>query len=540
MPQPLKQTWIGKISTLIFPEDTATRLTPAGRAALRRWVKQMLIVSLGGILFLTLFPFNFDFTNLWERLASGYSLSPQSPQTGFIRDFVANIFFFMPLGFCIAYLRLSRNQRPLTSLLIAAGLSALVSFTVETLQIYLFSRFSSMSDLVSNSIGGAAGWWLGHYYGERLLLATLRLLRRFVSPGWAGICAVLIAAHLLNMIHTTITLPDSLRISDWNPNYALLIGNEQVGRRGWRGTIYSVEICNQAVSPEAVERLYRNGNHMAALGILPLISFHFEANGTNPSPAAVDTLEMIWKGAGVPDSVTGGLVLDGSRWLESSKPATELTRAIEQTGRMTLSAVVAPADTLQGGPVRIVSLSRDFFQRNFTLGQHLSHLYFRLRTPLSGRNGTNPQLIVPGIFSPGQPLHLALTYDGSEIVLYRNGVRHPRSLRMIPEMAYFSRRTTLIGDVPESYLLLYDIAVCFPVGLLLVFVMAGLGFDRKSYALRLTLLALLLVLCYELIRSSILGAPLELPGIFLRAAIILLTYSLFRFPPYVDEISHCG
>lgn len=181
MPKPLKQTWIDKISTLVFPHNTAADLTPAERALLRRRVKQMLIVSLGGIFFLTLFPFNFDFADFWDRLASGYSLSPPSPQSALIRDFIANIFFFMPLGFCIAYLRRSRNRPALTALPIAAGLAALVSFTVETLQIYLLSRFSSMSDLVSNSIGGIAGWWLGHYHGERLLLAALRLLRRFVS-----------------------------------------------------------------------------------------------------------------------------------------------------------------------------------------------------------------------------------------------------------------------------------------------------------------------------------------------------------------------
>lgn len=388
-----------------------------------------------------------------------------------------------------------------------------------------------MSDLVSNSLGGAAGWWLGRYYGERLLLAALRLLRRFVSPRWAGISAILIAAHLLNMIHTTLILPDRLRISDWDPDYALLIGNEQVGRRGWRGTVYSVEICDRAVSPKEAERLYRNGNRMAELGILPLTSFHFDPNGMNPAPAAVDTLEMLWKGAGAPDSSAGGLVLDGRRWLESNEPAAELTRAIERSGRMTLSAVVAPADTLQGGPVRIVSLSRDFFQRNFTLGQHLSQLYFRLRTPLSGRNGTNPQLIVPGIFSPGEPLHLVLSYDGSEIALYCNGFRHPRSLRMIPEMAFFSSRTTLIGDVPESYRLLYDIAIFFPVGLLLVFVSAGLEITRKKAALVFVPAILLLVAGYSLITGYLREIPPELPDIFLKAAITLLAYRLFRLPP---------
>ena len=48
---------------------------------------------------------------------------------------------------------------------------------------------------------------------------------------------------------------------------------------------------------------------------------------------------------------------------------------------------MTPGNTAQTGPARIVSLSADTGAQNFTLGQEGSDIEFRLRTPVSGRNG---------------------------------------------------------------------------------------------------------------------------------------------------------
>jgi hypothetical protein len=77
----------------------------------------------------------------------------------------------------------------------------------------------------------------------------------------------------------------------------------------------------------------------------------------------------------------------------------------------------------QAGPARIITYSRDGYQRNFTLGQVGNSLTFRLRTPASGVNGTQPALFSGPVLSANQPTFVAAVYDGRFSALYVNGKR---------------------------------------------------------------------------------------------------------------------
>lgn len=71
-------------------------------------------------------------------------------------DFTLNAFSYFPLGFLLAYLL--RNRWPAINLLLLTTLAGLsLSLGMEYAQMYLPSRVSSNSDLLSNSMGTLAG-----------------------------------------------------------------------------------------------------------------------------------------------------------------------------------------------------------------------------------------------------------------------------------------------------------------------------------------------------------------------------------------------
>lgn len=86
------------------------------------------------------------------------------------RDVFANIALFIPFGFLAGMLAMIRRVRPARSgsVITAAGL--LFSLGIEALQSFVPGRFSSLSDVVSNTAGAFIGW--------ALLLLILRTMRR--------------------------------------------------------------------------------------------------------------------------------------------------------------------------------------------------------------------------------------------------------------------------------------------------------------------------------------------------------------------------
>ena len=92
----------------------------------------------------------------------------------------------------------------------------------------------------------------------------------------------------------------------------------------------------------------------------------------------------------------GGLVFEGAGIAVSAEPPAKLIEACRRSGEITIEAWIAPANTTQGGPARIVSLSADPYRRNFTLGQEGERYEVRLRTTRTGENGLNPALATRG------------------------------------------------------------------------------------------------------------------------------------------------
>lgn len=91
----------------------------------------------------------------------------ESPTTFFrqhilVRDIVANVLLFLPLGYFFTAVVSQKRQRLIFTFLGAVGIGCALSLTVETLQAFMPGRYSSLSDVLSNTAGTVFGVFFFH------------------------------------------------------------------------------------------------------------------------------------------------------------------------------------------------------------------------------------------------------------------------------------------------------------------------------------------------------------------------------------------
>jgi glycopeptide antibiotics resistance protein len=97
--------------------------------------------------------------------------SPPHAQRGYLRDIplgrrlvadvALNVAIFVPIGWGV-------RRAGSTSLLAAVVLAAAFSLGMETIQAWLPNRYSSLADVLANTLGATAGAWLESRYSHRL------------------------------------------------------------------------------------------------------------------------------------------------------------------------------------------------------------------------------------------------------------------------------------------------------------------------------------------------------------------------------------
>jgi|SRR5579875_155121 len=137
------------------------------------WSNWILFASVAGILLLTLYPFRFDLARTPAGGGNPFLLGDSHTPKGAVGS-VLNVLLFIPFGFGLSEKLRACGLSRKTTVLLALGSGAAFSYVVEFLQIYIPSRDSGWSDVLTNSAGSVVGFFLFEILGA----AILRILSR--------------------------------------------------------------------------------------------------------------------------------------------------------------------------------------------------------------------------------------------------------------------------------------------------------------------------------------------------------------------------
>ncbi len=501
---------------------------------LDRFVNKFLapLALIGGlllILWMTLWAFHFRYYPLnFRRYFGGFLYYPSS-----FLDFPLNIILFMPFGFGLASMleqaRLSR--RTVFYSIFLAGF--LLTWFVETLQFFLPGRTPNVADLVANTLGALLGWGCYRLWQNRPVIIN-ETIPALSKPRYLmlGLTVYLIILGSLGLL-----LRERARIGEWRPPFPLLIGNEQTGNRAWEGTVKDLVILDRALVPAAVEA-FLLGDQTIVYANSALVAHYPLDDSAALSDQAGNLPDLEWKGYTAITAADDIPSLNGRNWLKSESPAAYLTGKLQESSQFTIILSIATYSLEQGGPARIVSVSASPFFRNLTLGQEDHALVARVRTPLTGFNGTFPELKILDQFNDFGTHQLVVTYDGLGLAVYSDQAQSVQKVDIVPAAALFytlydpfARTVALTPMVSRILMVLFYLLAFIPVGIIMALLVAQIPsrVDRLIFlALGITVPALIL----EAILTAPIGFQLRLVNVMLSAAITVTTFLILASPAH--------
>src|SRR5271156_757655 len=206
------------------------------------WSNRFLIAAIVGILFLTLFPFRFDFHSKLLGNSSPFFLGSGMKTSGFSDAFL-NVLLFVPLGFGFAEKLRERRISRMTTFFCVWATGAIFSYAIEITQIYIPMRDSGWEDVITNSTGAIVGFFLYELVGTLTIDFLSRweiLLRSWLTPRRT---AVLLPVYFLFWFAISAILQKQTRPSNWEQECLLVVGNEASGRDPWQGRVQKLQIA---------------------------------------------------------------------------------------------------------------------------------------------------------------------------------------------------------------------------------------------------------------------------------------------------------
>ena len=370
-------------------------------------IRTAMAVYLIYLLVLTLQPFVFSSFWLRERLSYGSSYFLEYIFYVKILDVLNNVLLFLPLGILLYLLFEHRGGRTRGRLFGGIVFSLFLSGGIEVSQLFL-DRSPSVIDLLSNVGGMVVGFYgVQKWTWVRRLIATiLRRLRmfsvRFLMASVYG--AVLLVFWLL---------PAGLNdLGTWDGSFPFLVGNEETMNRPWDGEVFLVAIYDRALRPSEVQKLYASGltEKRSMSGLVTLYTFEEGSGDTVYDVSGRDEpLNLVGSRIRWMEGGRGIDVVEGNR-LRSRGSGEKIVRALKETSQFTMEVWLRPGNLTQSGPARIVSLSDSPDRRNFTLGQSGQDIHFRVRTRLTGPNGSWIHLKAGDVLRKRRIYHLVATF----------------------------------------------------------------------------------------------------------------------------------
>ena len=313
-------------------------------------------------------------------------------------DVASNILLFIPFGLLFVSSPIVSRWNVTNRLLFTAVAAWLLSFTVEICQLFL-PRAPSLVDTLTNTLGGFVGGLLGTYLAGDVNQWAHHLWLRIQRSRWLN--WFLVVYVLILLAASGFPFPLSPNFSNWDPDYPLQLGNEATLDRPWLGKMFLVAVYDRALNPNEISTNFtagaspKLGSGRVEKNLVALYDFrensglvvHDLSGFGKPLDLHISHPEkMKWL-------LPNGIEFLGNTSVNSEGFSKKFYAShIGSESQLTLEAWIASTDINQSGPARIISYSRNTTLRNFTLGQIGNNIIFRLRTPLSGLNGSHPHL----------------------------------------------------------------------------------------------------------------------------------------------------
>ena len=192
-------------------------------------------------------------------------------------------------------------------------------------------------------------------------------------------------------------------IAGWDESFPFMLGDEYKGERRWSGVIHRAGI-------------YAGATDRPELGEFA----HSMVYDLSKGPESIGTIGFDLRTKNIVYS-DAGLDLDAGTYAQGTRPASEISGAIQNAGAATIEIVCTPAATEQTGPARILTVSKGLDVRNITAAQEGDAFVLRVRTPRSGANGSTFPSVWPGVFRAGERVSIVATTTGGRSRLWVNG-----------------------------------------------------------------------------------------------------------------------
>ena len=513
---------------------------------LKKHSKLLILLNLLLIIILTWMPFNFaiPLNFSWLTVIKEFRETPYTSNT---TDITANVLFFIPFGVAWGawFANHLKLNRWFTVLIVVSLLSFSLSLTVETGQLFLVCREPGLMDLATNSLGGLLGasMFLLIERFQQLVIRFLQMWAIFRRPQiLLRILIILWLAYLGLMSWLLIDVADRNQLDNWQPDFPLVIGNENTGDRPWTGTINQLCIADrsldlthirQAIGKNLCQKLVQTAEFSSHYDFAPFKQNYPDLAQNSPALQSLKTT--------ISDKNLG-ITLGEHNWLKSITPPVSLNQRIKASSQFTLITEIAPDNFQQEGPARIISLSQDLHHRNLTIAQSRQDLSLRLRMPFTGSNGKQPEIRLNKFFLDTKPHTkphpLAIIYDGWELHFISD--RSIQTLYLGSEAALF---WSVFGIIGEKMFLIVNVDWLNKI-LYYSFIFAPLG---VSFGLIYRLLKTSQIGAIALIISGLVVPPLLIEGMIISTsdrnfswqypllglAVLSISFCLTRFSPRI-------
>ena len=180
-------------------------------------------------------------------------------------------------------------------------------------------------------------------------------------------------------------------------------GNKVLLLKDGKQYLFDVSILSD--EDQAYVRAWANRSARSNDGLLALYDFGLAAGSTVKDVSGVEpALDLQIVNAKAVKRSKGSLEISGKTTIRSTKVPTKITKTVKGTGQLAVEAWVRPGNLKQAGPARILTISKDTSNRNFTFGQDGNKYDLRLRTSKTSRNG------LPSLASPAKSVTTQLSH----------------------------------------------------------------------------------------------------------------------------------